>query len=613
MPSKRLNSSIDWKRVELVYEDDGRKVPAMLQKLRGTLAQARDAYSFFATELVHQDATSPGALVVAPLLVPFAQDPKCKVAGPLLQLLGTLACDGDPMQLLSAQPRPVDAGFLSAAQQCRESALALLRSRDERARIGAAFLLASLREDRAALAQTLRDALKGERSAVVRATLLFGLVIHAKPKAERPLFERALGAKAAIERLAGLLGLAMAGPLPSKAAAVAGQLLDAEDEKTFPWRQGNITLLTVDLLRFVAARDGDPAVLLGLLDSPRAHLIIPAVAPALFPRKVKAAALDDAQRGFLDVVTSDASHFRLVQELLVQRGLPGVALELRRTIGLTAEDPLDRTWRFEGHERSLRDLMTLAAKSPQKRAAIATAVTEGSSGEEVMGLAVQTCRAQLRGQDADGALVADRVASALLAACRDERGILKQLREFNFYGEVQDPSGAIFLIENLRTPIALELARRTKHGEDKRFDKLTASAFDNKWAAPMWKDVLLALDPARRTRILRGALFDWMYDVFRPACVPALLETPNELLAKLVREQVKRWKDRYAQERKGNGHQFLTDELDAKKLKALAPRDHPRIDELAGPTRAYVEVLRDAKLGKAADALEKDLEAFLSM
>lgn len=102
-----------------------------------------------------------------------------------------------------------------------------------------------------------------------------------------------------------------------------------------------------------------------------------------------------------------------------------------------------------------------------------------------MGLVVQLMRANVRGQDADGALAQDRVASALLAACGDERGLLKQLREFDFYAEVQDPSGAIFLIEGLRAPIALELARRTKSGDEARFNRLTASAFDNQWSAPI--------------------------------------------------------------------------------------------------------------------------------
>lgn len=616
MPTKKTKgAAIDWRKVELVYEDDGRKVPAMLTKLRGTPAQARDAYSFFATELVHQDAPSPGAIVVAPLLVPIAQDPKCKVAGRLLRLLATLACEGDPLALLSAKERPVDPVYLSAAEQCRDTALGLLSSRDEPSRLGAAFLLAALRKDRPTLQTALRAALKGEKSSVVRATLLFGLAIHARGKrtTDEPLWKRALAAKDALERLAGLVGLALGGPLPENATKIATRLLEAKDVKEFPWRQGNITLLTIDLLRFVAARDEDPTVLLGLLDSPRAHLVIPAVAPVLFPTTVTPASLDVAQRAFLDTVTRDAAHFRLVRDLMKERGLPDVAIELRRALGLAVDEPLDVTHVFEGKPRTFRELMLLAAKDPTTRAPIAAALTAGRTGEEVMGLVVQLMRANVRGQDADGALAQDRVASALLAACGDERGLLKQLREFDFYAEVQDPSGAIFLIEGLRAPIALELARRTKSGDEARFNRLTASAFDNKWSATMWNEVLLALDPQRRTKYLSMALFDWTSDFFRPAFVPALLATPNEKLARLVRETVKRWKERYARERKGNGHAFCEGAIDAKKLKALAPKDHPRIAALADPTRAYVEALRDAKLGKLADALEKDLEAFLTM
>jgi len=616
MPTRKTTgAAVDWKSVELVYEDDGRKVPAMLAKLRGTLAQARDAYSFFATELVHQDAPSPGASVVAPLLVPIAQDPKCKVAGPLLRLLATLACGGDPLTLLSAQERPFARVYLAASEQCRATALGLLASRDEPSRLGAAFLLAALRKDRPALQAALRAALKGEKSPVVRATMLFGLAIHAREDraADRLLFDRALAGKSALEQLAGLVGVALAGRLPEKAKTIAPRLLEAKDVKEFPWRQGSITLLTVEVLRFVAARDEDPAVLLGLLDSPRVHLVIPAVAPVLFPTTATPASLDAAQRAFLDTVTRDASHFRLVRNLMKARGLPDVALELRRALGLKVDEPLDARHVFEGQQRTLRELLLLAANDPTTRAPIAAAVTAGRTGDEVMGLAVQVMRAEVRGQDPDGALAQDRVASALLAACGDQRGLLKQLREFDFYAEVQAPSGAIFLIEGLRAPIALELARRTKSGDEARFDRLTASAFDNKWSATMWSDVLLALDPRRRTKYLSAALLDWTNDFFRPAFVPALLATPNEEVAALVREAVKRWKERYARERKGNGHVFCEGAIDAKTLKTLAPRDHPRIAALAGPTRAYVEALRAAKLSKLADALERDLDAFLAM
>lgn len=43
------HQEIDWKQVELVYEDDGARVPSMLAKLRGEAAQARRAWSLFAT------------------------------------------------------------------------------------------------------------------------------------------------------------------------------------------------------------------------------------------------------------------------------------------------------------------------------------------------------------------------------------------------------------------------------------------------------------------------------------------------------------------------------------------------------------------------------------
>lgn len=109
------------------------------------------------------------------------------------------------------------------------------------------------------------------------------------------------------------------------------------------------------------------------------------------------------------------------------------------------------------------------------------------------------------------------------------------------------------------------------------------------------------------------ALFDRIDDFFRPAFVPALLATPSEKLARLVREAVMLWKERYARERKGNGHAFCVGAIDAKKLKTLAPRDQPRIAALAEPTRACVKALRDAKLVKPADALARDLEAFVAM
>jgi hypothetical protein len=602
-----MAKKIDWKKVELV-SDDGVEVPAQLEALRGPPKSARAALSFFLTELVHQDALAPGAKVVAPLLVPFANDEKCKLQGELFELLGLLACEGSANALLFAtKDLPVDAAFLRAAEAVRDAAVSRATEKKTSARLGAAFLFTTLRSNRDQLLAVLRAALNAEKDATVRATQLFALAIigRGRVKTDAPRFTAALKSKVSIERLAGVFGLARLGPLSAEVRAALSALLRSNDTaRGFPWELGKVRAVA----RRVAAGAGEAAAWVPLLDSDLAHVAVVEVAPLLFPTRVNVKKLSDEQRAFLDRVTQDARNFGLVQDVLKRAGLPLLATDVRKVVGLSVNEPLDERFDFGGKARPFRELVALAAQKAAQRTAVAAAVTRGKSGAEVMALCQQCVRLELSFIDADGTPSWLRVAAAFLEACTDASGLLGALRTFDIYGSVQLENGDTTLVSSLRLPIALALAKRTRAGDGARFGKLTASAFDADWAAPMWRDVLLALDPRRREPLLKKALFDWTTNFFAlgGAYVPVLLATPSEALTTELVYRIGKWQQSFREKH----HAWEVDGVDEKRLKKLPVTDHPRAKRLASQVRQCADVLRGAKLTRAAERLEKALTAF---
>ncbi|MBL8951541.1 MAG: hypothetical protein JNK82_12240 [Myxococcaceae bacterium] len=602
---------IDWKKVELVYEDDGSKVPSKLKALLGPKAPARGALSFFLTELVHQDALAPGAKTIAPLLVPIANDERCPIQGELFGLLGLLACGGSANALLFAKKDlPVDAALVRAAEGVRAEAISRIGESNVAARLGAAFLFATLRSGRDDLLVILRASLKRETDATVRATALFSLAIVGKGKveADQTSFTAALAAKAPIERLAGVFGLARLGKLTVDARGELTRLLTSKDvARGFPWEMGNVAAVA----RRVAQGAGEAAAWLPLLESDVAHVAVGEVAPLLFPGRVAdAAKLSDAQRRFLERVTQDAALFARVEGVLKKAGFPTLTIDVRRFAGLEVREPLDEAFSFDGSTRTLRELVTLASREPARREAISAVVTRGKSGAEVMAACVQCERVEDAARDADGTPARLRVQAALLHACRDDAGLLKELRTFDFYDSVQLADGRTVLIESLRVPIALELARRSKSGDEKRFKALSASAFDKQWSAPMWCEVLLALDGKRREALLEAALFDGFTGFFRleGAYLPVLFATPSQKLAKEVISNIGKWQQLY----RSRHHAWEVDGVDGSRLRKLAAKDHPRVKWLDEQTRQYVRVLREAKLEQAAVSVEKALAKFVA-
>jgi hypothetical protein len=257
-PQKKVTAKkTDWTRVALFGDEDASIVPHMLTQLLGDEKAAVAACSFFMKALVREDSLAPGAKVIAPLLAPIANDWGCKVHGQLFTLIGMLACGGSPSSLLFAtRDLPVDRALVSAAKRVRAEAISRSGEHKEASRIGAAFLFATLREDPQELLAILRATLKPEKSAVVRAVILFsiGILGRGKVKTDARLFNAAIEAETPIERLAGLYGLARLGPLAAQARTVIPGLLEAaEPVQSFPWEHGDIPALATRVLRASSA------------------------------------------------------------------------------------------------------------------------------------------------------------------------------------------------------------------------------------------------------------------------------------------------------------------------------------------------------------------------
>lgn len=595
-----------------LFDADAAKVPAMLTRLGGNDSKkAREALSFFFTALVHQDALAPGAAVIAPHLAELACAKTCTVRGNLFVLLGTMAADGAPLTMFRASKlyrpqRPI----VDATMRCAVEAIARLDDKDASVRSGAAFLLACLRSTTAVPALSAR--LTRETNAVVRAGLLVAVSLLDPSSGGDRLFTEALGSRDAVVRLGGLLGAAHEAPLSPRAKKVALALLDQKPVAGFPWKMGDLAGLAFDVLQRTALRDGDASALLSLLET-KGRRVVDALLDVLLPKRVAPTKLNEAQRQFLDGLSANEALYGAFHERLVKLGLPASAKDARRLLGFEVSEPLDETSTIAGTTRTLEAHLQVAVKDAAFRAPLAKALTRGLSAEQVIELCTQVCRADLKGTDADGSLSQLRVVHAILSAFPGPR-LLPLLRTHPLNPEVQLRSGTTVLID-LKTPFALVLAKRTTSGDEKRLAAFTASQFDKPWLVPMWKELLLLLEPARRSTLLERALFDWMRDTFTldGAYLPVLLVTPSALLARSLATLLTKWKKEYLVARRTDSRRFTLEGMKAKQLKTLQPKDHPAVKPFVQPLRQYVTVLRGAKLGKQAETLESQLEDFLSM
>ncbi|MBL8939207.1 MAG: hypothetical protein JNM69_31895 [Archangium sp.] len=276
-------------------------------------------------------------------------------------------------------------------------------------------------------------------------------------------------------------------------------------------------------------------------------------------------------------------------------------------------EPLDEVIVIDGKSRTFEAHVREAVKRSAFRAPLAKALVRGRTAEQVIECCTQVCRADVKGTDADGSLSDSRVVHAILSAFTGPQ-LLPLIRSHPLNPEVQLRSGSTVYV-NLKAPFALMLAARTTSGDEKQLAAFTASQFDKPWLVPMWKELLLLLDPKRRPPLLDKALFDWMTNGFTldGAYLPVLLETPSPNLASSLVTLLTRWKKDYESARRTDSRRFTIERLNAKQLKTMSPKDHPVVKPFIEPLRRYVTVLREAKLVKEADKLGALLEGFLSM
>jgi hypothetical protein len=523
-----------------------------------------------------------------PSLIELVADPKQAERSKLLARLGDLACGGDHTPYIFTGYK-ADGSVHREVAEGHATYLKILAGKDAKARAAAAFVVAWLPEHAKKSLVALHKAIKKEKDAVGRASMILALAVLA-PGGDAKLVTKELGSKEAAVSGASLVAAAIAGKLPDRATFVAPALARVNDVEGLCWQHGDLGTLVIRAVLYAADRDHDARALTNMIFAEGGRIVLPDVIQLLFPTKIEPSKLTKPQRELLDQLTQEPTTYGYVNlpQLWQERGLPADAEEARKVLGFTeTEEPLEEIIAVGRGKKTFAEHLAEAVADPERRKPLAAALVKDFSAKEIVELCVEACTQE------EGPDFLDTVIE-LFEACGPE--IVPALRELDIYKEVHHDDGRTTTATALAGPVLLVLARRDPALPDDKLDQLWNVASGRHLIEP----ILAALPPEQRARKLADAyrtVAQWDTDE-KLRLEALMIPAPHKQLTDELLERVKALKDAYKSGRANDGSMF-SEGYPPAALKKLKPRAHPLTPKLIGNIEAYAKAAHDAKLTKA--------------